>query len=338
MRFRHVSWRTLILAALAAVAFVAVAEGQRVYPGPVARLSDYAESGVSGRSIAPEAPGYGNDTSIAPDYYPYPGGTPSAEDTREFVKTHYSAQMRSRDVGALARHVETTIRGYEGRIDSQSVSTERAYLRFVVPAGKYETFRAELEGLVGSRFLDVSISSENRLGEKQSIEEQIARATSTLAAAKRERQSLVSAHAGAVASYDAKITAAKTELSDLQEEQPNGEREAQIAMLKDEITALESALARENAAYEKQLASIDARISYAERLTDAADARDEHLMDDLATVDGLIEIRWIGLWEYVQAYLPGYWIPALFALATAVSFYFDRRRFYRESRARAQAA
>ena len=107
-------------------------------------------------------------------YYPYPYQNPDVPitDTREFLKMYYNASMRTRDVPALTRKVETTVRGYDGRIDSESSSGTYGYVSFAVPQTKYDSFRAELEGLVGSRFLSVNISSQNLLSQKVSIEEQ----------------------------------------------------------------------------------------------------------------------------------------------------------------------
>src|SRR3989344_8448981 len=87
-------------------------------------------------------------------YYPYPYPNPDVPvtDTREFLKTYYSASMRTRDVPVLTRRVETTVRGYGGRIDQESSSAQYGYVNFALPQSKYDAFRTELEGFVDSRF------------------------------------------------------------------------------------------------------------------------------------------------------------------------------------------
>ena len=55
--------------------------------------------------------------------------------------------------------------------------------------------------------------------------------------------------------------------------------------------------------------------------------QDKALLDDVATVNGTVSIRWISLWEMIQLYLPGYWIPAIFAALAFLSYLRDRRRF-----------
>jgi len=44
-------------------------------------------------------------------------------------------------------------------------------------------------------------------------------------------------------------------------------------------------------------------------------------------VNGSVSFRWISLWEMAQLYLPGYWIPGIFAILAFCSYLFDRRRF-----------
>src|SRR3989344_7101650 len=190
------SWLTIILGLVTIVTFFMA--GSARYPGvPVyfERMGfGYTSYGVSSDAVPPSAPsvkmmpgsqGVAEDASMmAPDYY---RTNPDVTDTREFLKIFYNAQMKTRDVAGLSRRVETTIKGYEGRIDNQSLAEKGAYISFVVPQTKYDQFRDELEGLVGSRFLDVTINSENRLGQKQGIEEQAASAYSTLAQYQSQR-------------------------------------------------------------------------------------------------------------------------------------------------------
>src|SRR3990167_11466300 len=155
---------------------------------------------------------------MAPDmYYPYRYYNPDVPvtDAREFLKVNYNATMQTRDVQGLTRRVETTVRGYSGRIDQESSSPQYGYVSFVVPMSKYDAFRAELESLVDSRFLTVNISSQNLLPQKQSIEEQQKQADNTLADYKAARQSIVNAHASAAKSLQARIDADTEEIANL---------------------------------------------------------------------------------------------------------------------------
>ena len=57
--------------------------------------------------------------------------------------------------------------------------------------------------------------------------------------------------------------------------------------------------------------------------------QDESLMEDVATVSGTVSLRYISLWEMLQLYLPGYTIPAIFALLALGSLWRDRRHYTR---------
>jgi hypothetical protein len=238
--------------------------------------------------------------------YPYPGTDVPVTDTREFLKIYYSAQMRTRDVPALTRRVETTVRGYEGRIDSQSSSEKYGYVSFALPQARYDAFRTELEALVGSRFLTVNISSQNLLSQKVSIEEQQNQADSALADYKAARARLVAAHTAAVQALEAKINAVETSVSDR--------------------TLFERQLATENASYTKQLNYADANIKYAQDWVKGVKTQDATLLANVATVTGTVSLSWISLWDIALLYLPGYWIPVIFAALTMLSYRRDRRQ------------
>lgn len=333
---RHISWLTIVLAILAIITFFAVSGTDARYYLPIGM-----GGGVSPTSVSPSAPEgrvYDANTSSGSmpaqgknigGYYPYPYPNPDvpATDTREFLKVYYNAAMRTRDAQGLTRRVETTVRGYDGRIDSESSSPQSGYMSFVVPMSKYDAFRAELEGLVGSRFLTVNISSQNLLPQKQSIEEQQKQADSTLADYKTARQSIVNAHASVVKSLQAQIDADAQTLVTLRAQPPTPQTQAQIQTVSDDWASLKQQLANENASYSKQLSNADANIKYAQDWQTAVKTQDTALLDNVATVSGTVSIQWISLWDIAQLYLPGYWIPAVFAALTVLSYLSDRRRF-----------
>ena len=159
---------------------------------------------------------------------------------------------------------------------------------------------------MGSRYLEVSISSQNRLGQKQSIEEQAKSAGDTLASYQAARDALIAKHNATVQSLQAQIDA--------------------TAATSSERTMLKAKLASENTAYATKLATSDANIKYAKDWQKAVANNDQKFLDDIATVNGTVSIRWIGLFEMVQLYLPGYSIPGIFALLTVLSYWRDRRR------------
>lgn len=290
-------------------------------------------SGANAPMVQGMAGGKGGGMSAnyayAPDYYPYPypSGDVPATDTRELLKVNYSASMEARDVVGLTRRVETTVRGHEGRIDQISSSPKSGFVSFVVPVSTYDAFRSELESVVDSRFLTVNIQSSNMLPQKQSIEEQQKQASSTVAEYQTTRQKLVSTHAGTVRSLQSQIDANAAQLASLRAQTPTYDIQMQIRTLSDESTSLKDRLVNENSSYTYQLNSIDANIKYAKEWQTAVKTQDKALLDSVATVNGSVSIQWISLWDMAQAYLPGYWIPAIFAILTVLSFLWDRRRF-----------
>jgi len=329
------SWLTLLLALLAIGTFFAVSNSGRYYITPM------MGGGVMGttQAVPPTSVGMPErDVSVsnvsAPDmggnsmYYPYPYQNPDVPvgDTREFLKVYYNAFMQTRDVPALTRRVETTVRGHSGRIDQQSSSSKYGSVSFAVPQAKYDAFRTELESLVGSRFISVNISSQNLLPQKVSIEEQQKQADTSLSGYKTTRQKIVSAHASAVQLLQSKIDADAQQLATLRAQPSTPQIVVEIQAVSDNQTSLKQQLARENASYAEQLKNVDANIKYAGEWQKAVQTQDQTFLDNVATVTGTVSIQWISLWGTVLLYLPGYWIPTIFAILAILSFMRDRRR------------
>ncbi len=287
------------------------------------------DGSTAGYATTPEA-------SIAPmppmmDYgYGYNGGTPAATDTREFNKIYYTAEMRTRSVQELTRHAETTVRGSGGRVDRTSSSEKYGSISFVVPADKFDQFRDELEAFVDPRFLKVDIGSENLLPQKQNIEQNQKSAQETIDDYKKQRQQLVASHSASVKSIQSRIAADQAEINAINSQPIDPSQSAVIAArlnaLSSSIASLNSSLSRENSSYKNSLASIDANISYAEQRLDNANDQNQDLLDNVATVNGTVSFRWIGLWEMAHGYLPGPWIPGIIAVLAVAAYWWERRR------------
>ncbi|MDO8552409.1 MAG: DUF4349 domain-containing protein [bacterium] len=310
---RGIPWLTLAFIALALITFVmSLNPSQYIF-----RNYGVADSS---QSIAPSESRGGTA-----GYYPYPSpqyGQVPATDTREFLKTDYRATMRTRQVQELTRRVETTVRGFAGRIDQTSSSPKYGSVSFVIPASKFEEFRTELESFVNPKFLSINIQSQNLLPQKQNIEQTQEQFEKNLADLQAARKKLVSAHASAVNSFNAQIAAKETEIAT---RRANNPYDITIGQLIDEKAVLDAQLANENASYKGQLSATDDNIKYAQANVDGIKTQDQNLLDNVATVDGTVSLQWISLWEIVQLYLPGYWIPAIF-VALAIAAHFWRRR------------
>jgi hypothetical protein len=176
---------------------------------------------------------------------------------------------------------------------------------FALPQGSYSAFRTELEGLVGSRFLTVNISSQNMLSQQVSVEEQQKQADSALADYQAARAKLVAAHTAAVQALEAKIAASTSDAEKVQ---------------------LEKQLAAENDSYTRNLNNADANIKYAQDWVKAVQTQDATLLANIATVTGTVSLQWISLWDMALLYLPGYWIPFILLVLTVLSYKRDQRR------------
>ena len=339
-----ISWLTIVLALLAVGTFLAISNPGMQYITPMAvsvggtmessgggytgAVPPTRDVSVTQNASAPDMNGSGNSTVYYPGYpTPYYGGDVPVTDAREFLKLNYNASMVTRDTQGLVRRVETVVRGHDGRIDAESSSPKYGYVSFAIPADKYEAFRAELEGLVDSRFLTVNISSQNLLPQKQSIEEQQKQADQTLADYTTARQRVVSAHTGSVQSLQAQIDADNAGLASLSTQQSTPQIQVQIQNVSNDLASLKKQLVNENASYSSQLSSADANIKYAQQWQKAVQTQDKTLLENVATVTGTVSIQWISLWDMALLYLPGYWIPAIFAALAFLSYLRDRRRF-----------
>ncbi|MEK7093601.1 MAG: hypothetical protein AAB927_03915, partial [Patescibacteria group bacterium] len=123
------------------------------------------------------------------------------------------------------------------------------------------------------------------------------------------------------------IDAIASRLASLRAQTQTYDVQAQIQSLSNDLYSLNQQLANENASYSAQLKNADANIKSAQDWQKAVQTQDQNLLDNVATVSGTVSIQWISLWDMAQLYLPGYWIPAIFAFLTFLSYLYDRRRF-----------
>lgn len=300
-------------------------------PAPTSGVSVYSDRAeISAQSMAEPMPP--SAVMPAPGYYPGYSGNGAVTDTRELLKTSYSATMQTRDVQTLTRKVETTVRGNGGRIDSTSASKDYGAVSFVVPVSKYDAFRTDLESLVDSRFLEVNISSQNMLPQKQYIEGEAKQVNKSIAQLTQEKTALASAHTKLVQSLNAQVTSAETELSALYEslavasESARASIQSQAQILESRIQYLRERLSAENQTYAWQKQNLDAQIQGQNQNLDAVKEKDKNLMDDVATVNGYVSVRHINLWQFVTAYVPGYVFTLVFVVLAVGAYIFERRR------------
>ena len=249
-----------------------------------------------------------------------PWSSPSPiSDPREFLKKDYNATIRTRHVDELANRIQTMVRGYSGRIDGYSSSEKNGYISFAIPANKLEAFRSEVRNSVRAKFYTENISTNNLLPQKQSIEEQQSAIENTLATQRAERDKLTADHKKNIASLQAQVNAINKELADQNTD------EARKQQLNAQKTNLQSRIASENKNYNAALASLDAQIRDSESQLESIKKQDQNLLDNVATVQGYINLNWISLWEALDLYLPGP-LTAWLLAAAAIAAYLRHRR------------
>ncbi|MBI2676744.1 MAG: DUF4349 domain-containing protein [Candidatus Yanofskybacteria bacterium] len=256
-------------------------------------------------------------------------------DNREFTRTDYSANIRTRRVDELVENIGDTVRFLGGRVDSSNSSKQYGHVSFVVPADKFESFRRSVKRLAGGRFLIENIYTENLLPQKQSIEQQQKNAGETLTKLRSEKNSLISNHKKVVAQIqskinevDKRITAVRIKLDVTNDPSQREILKAEERRLLDEKNTLEAELANENSNYSSKLYSLDLQIRENEAILDSAFKEDQKLVDTVATVRGTVSLGWISVWEIIRLYVPVNFGFVVFGIAAIAAYLIHRRRSY----------
>jgi hypothetical protein len=257
-----------------------------------------------------------SEQRIKEDLYAAPtqnSGQIPLSDSREFLKTDYSTSIQSRHVQKTTDRLQTTIRGFGGRVDSATNSEKNGYINFAIPASKLDAFKAEVKNIAGEKFVNESMQMQNMLPEKQSIEEQQRQTNEVLENLKKDRDSLIAEHTKTVGSLNAQISRINKQLSKLQTELQNyPEREVEINTKKQQLLnsrgALQRQLANENANYSSNLNYYDSQIENSEVTLKSLDKQNTNLLDTVATVRGTISVNYISTWDVLNLYVQIGWI------------------------------
>ena len=254
-------------------------------------------------------------------------------DVREFIKTNYSATIQTRKVEKLTTRLQTTIRGFDGRVDTSNSSPKFGYINFIVPASKFESFKREVRTLVPGKFYFEQVNTQNLLPQKQTIEQRQQEAEASLASLLSEREKLNEDHDKAVNSIWAQINSARKNLETLRSEITGDPvRQAEIDTQIDQLVAeeknLQSRLYVENKNYQADLEDVNARIQSAETRLANVKKQDQDLVDNVATINGSISLNWISVWKMLDLYVPGNLVAWILALVALASYFITLRLRY----------
>lgn len=189
-------------------------------------------------------------------YYPTYNTSAPITDDREFLKTDYHAEIRTRNVGPMTKRIQTIVHAFDGRIDSLSSSEKNGYVSFALPATKFDAFQTEINSLTYDKLIAETVNAHNVLPQKQVVERQIEdinKALQELLAQPRTRE------------RDEKIKSYESELQRLNKE-------------------------------------------------------NQAVVDNVATVNGTISLRWVSVWEVIELYAGPYWLPILLGIAAIIAY------------------
>ncbi len=257
-------------------------------------------------------------------------------DTREYLKLDYYATLKTRTVETIAGRIQTVVRGYGGRVDSVSVNSKYGYVGFVIPKKSFELFKAELKSLVGERFFEQSISSQNLLPQKVYIEDETKTASSTLVDYQKEKNDLTDKHNKLVSLYQSEINGYGQEILSDRQKLKNATNTLKISILKNNISYANSEISRYKKViedikkdYGSKIFVIDKNIKSQQDTMVNLKTQDINLINNVETVQGTIAINWISYWEIIELYVPFYkWLIAgAVVMVILVAIYGRRRSF-----------
>ncbi len=245
------------------------------------------------------------------DNYRYQEQNPSITDTREFLKTYYNADIKTRDVSDVTKQIKNIVKGADGRVDSFSSGDKYGHVRFVVAKSKFDAFRDEIESITHKKLYTEDISSENLLGQKQGIEGQIIDANQSLDSLIAKRTELENNHNKIVTSINKELTSINSQLVSVRSSISLEKEVSILTALRNQETSIvqqqtyqKKKLSDENINYQSQHQNFDAMISNASNNVTNANKTDTKFMDNIETVNGSVDVRWISLWEMAVIFAP----------------------------------
>lgn len=245
-------------------------------------------------------------SEIAPYPYPYPYPRDDVDytDTREFLKTNYSAQIYTREVRDVVEEVESIVHETEGRVDGISSSEKYGRVSFVIPKSNLSEFRDEIEKITHEKLYTEDISSQNLLGQKQNIEERTETTSKTLAELEEEKEELDAGHTARVRSIQTQINALQSELNTIRSAKAEADSDEEIDTLNaqeislvQKISAFQTEQTKENQEYLSRSSTLVKQIQRADSNLDSLVEEDEEFLDNIETVTGHVNVTWISWWN-----------------------------------------
>lgn len=272
-----------------------------------------------------------------PEYpMPYPQNNLTVNDTREFLKTSYNAEIKTRNVESTVRGIKSAVRDVAGRVDSSNENPKNGYVSFVVPKSNFENFKDEITSITNAKLITEGISSENLLGQKQSIEQQQQSANASLSQLQQQQKDLASKHSQIIAGLKNNLTARENDLSQVQllissippydtfrlsplQAQESGLTQT-VASLKQQISSENSSFNTKNQNLKNQIDDVNTQLTYIAQ-------QDSNFNDNIETVSGYVSVQWISLWQLISILSPVSPIIIIIVLAIILWLILRKKNF-----------
>ncbi len=267
-------------------------------------------------------------STFAPDFYLPNPASPPITDNRQFLRTAYSALVKTRHTSKLTTQIQMTIKGLDGRVDTINNLPTSGYISFVIPSSRLENFKQALINLVDKKFVLETITAENLLPEKQSIEKQQTQTSNAINSLNLDRENLTKAHNQKTANLQAQINNLTQELKALDSQYPawSAEYQEQQKTLLKARASLQQQLNAENFNYQNSLNNLNEQIKYNENQLTNLSEQDQTLLDTVATVRGEIAIQSINWLQALHTYFSVYWLALILLCLAGLTFFFRQNK------------
>lgn len=258
----------------------------------------------------------------------------SVKDTREFMKVAYGAEIKTRDVKDAIRDVKNAIRDAEGRIDNLNETKKYAYVNFVIPKSNLSNFKDEIESITHEKLYTENSSSQNLLGQKQSIEQQKETVTISLAERKNSQKNLTAQHTTTVNNLQKQLTDIQNQLVVVRASISNTSDSNQLAILRNQEynlsqqeLSLKQSISSENTNYTISNQNIKNQISDLNLQLTNIGKQDVAFTDNIETVNGYISVNWISFWDMAKVFSPIHPGFVITILALLTWYYLSRKNY-----------
>jgi hypothetical protein len=258
------------------------------------------------------------------------GGSP-IEDTREFMKTDYSATIKTRHVDTDGKKIKLLVRGYGGLVNYISLGNQNGFISFAIPKSEFESFHDDLKEIADGRYLIEQQSDVNLLNQKKILETQTSKTNESLQNLKKSLETVTEEHNRIILQIDSNVrfyaNEKQTIASQLEKNQNNREDlQIQLTRVNQNIQTNQTKLETENQVFSSQEQSIKSQISSTESALDSLREKDQQFTNTIETVAGNIKLQWVSFTDIIGLYLPKQWLPISFFLLAVVTLISSRYR------------